>query len=94
MSRFAVLISSLIAFAPLGYAQVRFSGEGGLSPSKTQTSANQRFSVIAELKAAPVLAQSSASGRFSIAANLAVPKSIAATCGPETETIFKNGFEN
>ena len=94
MYRFAVLLIILSALAPPGFAQGRFSGAGALSPSKTQSSANQRFSAVAELKAAPVLAQASANARFSIVANLFAPKSISATCGPVTENIFKNGFEN
>lgn len=43
MYRFIVLLIILSAFAPPGFAQGRFSGAGELSPSKTQTSANQRF---------------------------------------------------
>lgn len=84
----------LLAAASFSSAADRFSGQGGLSPSSTQTSANQRFSVSAALKAAPMIAKISANGRFSVTADLAAPKSALASCGPLTDDIFKNGFEN
>jgi hypothetical protein len=66
-----------------------------LSASKTQTSGNQRFSVIADLKAAPAAsAKTSTNGRYSVIADLAAPKSALAECGLVSPDIFKNGFEN
>ena len=60
----------LSALAPPGFAAERFSGQGSLAPSKSQSSADQRFRIIADLKTAPASAKTSNNGRFSIVANL------------------------
>lgn len=88
------LLVGVLAHAPLSYAAERFSGQGNLAASQSQTSANQRFAIRAELQAAPAVSQTSTNGRFSIVADLTAPKSALGTCGPLTEVIFKNGFEN
>jgi hypothetical protein len=71
------------------FAAERFSGDAGLRPVKTQTSADQRFALNAAVQPAAT-ARSSADGRFAINAGLDAPET---TCGPLSENIFRNGFE-
>ncbi len=72
----------------------RFSGEASLSPQRTRTSTNSRFAISAELQAALPTPNSTTNGRFTVRAELTAPKSLATTCGPTLDSIFKNGFEN
>ena len=90
----ALLGWALLAVATSSVAAERYTGSGQLSASTTQTSGNQRFSVIADLKAPQAIAKTSTNGRFGAIANLAAPKSALAECGAVTDDIFKNGFEN
>lgn len=71
----------------------RFAGSGGLSVVTTQTSADQRFSLGAELQAAPTPAKASSDGRFALSAALAANNALATACGPQVDLMFKNGFE-
>lgn len=71
----------------------RFSGGGGLSVDAVQLSADQRFSLSAELQATPTPAKASSDGRFALNAALAANKALATTCGPQVDLMFKNGFE-
>lgn len=84
----------LLALAPAGYAAERFSGSATLAPKQTQTSANLRFALTAELQAAPATANGATDARFSVIAELAAPKSALTLCGPVTNALFKHGFEN
>jgi len=94
MTRIAQLLILYMSLTPSGHAEQRFSGAGKLAPSNTQTSANQRFMVSAELQAAEERLQPSPDGRFSVLANLAASKSMATACGVIPAIIFQNGFEN
>jgi hypothetical protein len=87
-------IALLVAFVPAGYAAERFGGSATLAPKQTQTSANLRFALTAELQAAPATAKVTTDARFSVIAELAAPKSALTSCGPVTDALFKNGFEN
>ena len=71
----------------------RFAGGGGLSVDAVQLSADQRFSLSAELQATPTPAKASGDGRFALNAALAANKALATTCGPQVDLMFKNGFE-
>lgn len=71
----------------------RFSGAGGLTTATTTTSADQRFSLNAELQAAPATEKASGDGRFALNAALAANKALATACGPQVDQMFKNGFE-
>ena len=71
----------------------RFSGGGSLSVDTVQLSADQRFSLNAELQAAPVAEKASTDGRFALNAALAANKALATACGPQVDLMFKNGFE-
>jgi hypothetical protein len=82
----------LLSSGALMAAEARFSGAAQLAPDKQLTSADHRFSLDAELQAAPVTAKSTADGRFSVLADLAAPKSLATACGP-SDLIFQNGFQ-
>jgi hypothetical protein len=94
MTRIAQLLILYMSLTPSGYAEERFSGAGNLAPSDMQTSANQRFTVSAELQAAPERPQPSPDGRFSLLAHLTASKSMATNCGVVPAMIFQNGFEN
>ena len=83
----------LWALNPASAAE-RFSGEATLSRSTAETSANDRFSLTAELQPAPAAAKTTADGRFSLIAELAAAKTALTACGPVLDPIFKNGFEN
>lgn len=89
----AVFITTL-AFAPSGFAAERFSGSATLAVNPAQTSANDRFSVTAELQGATAVPKTTANGRFSLIAELAAPKSALTACGLVSPDVFKNGFEN
>ena len=93
MRKFCFLLWFIAASAASAAAE-RFSGTANLSASKAQTSANARFSVTAELQAAPAAAKTTADGRFSLLADLAAPKSALTACGVIGPDIFRNGFEN
>lgn len=84
------LLASAIASAE---QPTRFSGGGGLSVDTVQLSANQRFSLNAELQSAPALEKASTDGRFALNAALAANKALATACGPQVDLMFKNGFE-
>jgi hypothetical protein len=71
----------------------RFSGSGGLSADTIQLSADQRFSLNAELQAAPAPDKASTDGRFTVNATLTANKALATACGPLVDLMFKNGFE-
>lgn len=67
----------------------RFSGSAGLSVGP-QTSADQRFTLNAELAAN----RTQASGRFALTARLMPDaKAASAICGPLGDALFSNGFE-
>jgi hypothetical protein len=94
-----------LALAPSGLAAERFSGSAKLAANPAPISANDRFSVTAELQAANELPKTTANGRFSLIAglfalaneqigNAAAPKSALTACGLVSPDIFKNGFEN
>ena len=91
LALFVVLVAPIV---PTAFAVERFSGSAKLAPNPTQTSANQRFALAAELQPANAQVKTTADGRFSVSANLTAPKSALTACGPLTEAIFKNGFEN
>ena len=84
---------TLLLITPPSFAAERFSGSANLAVNKTQSSVDQRFSVTAELQAAPLIAQATTDGRFSLLAELTAPKSLATAC-EATDLIFQNGFEN
>ncbi|MBK9654673.1 MAG: hypothetical protein IPO66_04065 [Rhodanobacteraceae bacterium] len=86
----ALLISSTLASAQ---QPARFSGGGGLSVDAVQLSADQRFSLSAELQAASTPEKASSDGRFALNAALAANKALATACGPQVDLMFKNGFE-
>lgn len=90
----SLLTLALLALAPASFAAARFSGSADLVVNLTQTSANERFAVTAELQAAPAVAKTTPDGRFSLIADLAAPKSAPTACGPVLDPVFKNGFEN
>ena len=73
-------------------AEPRFSGDASLAKSGAPSaSANGRFTLSADLRPAAVV---QSTGRFALNAKLQPdPNSIAATCGPVSNDIFKNGFE-
>ena len=71
----------------------RFSGGGGLSVDTVQLSADQRFSLSAELQAASTPEKASSDGRFALNAALAANNALATACGPQVDLMFKNGFE-
>jgi len=92
MRALAVAIG-LLASVGLSAAELepapRFSGSAGLSVGP-QTSADQRFTLNAELAAN----RTQASGRFALTARLTPDaKSAEAVCGPLGDSIFGNGFE-
>jgi len=64
-----------------------------LSVDAVQLSADQRFSLSAELQATPTPAKASSDGRFALNAALAANKALATVCGPQVDLMFKNGFE-
>jgi hypothetical protein len=94
MCKSLTLLLASLALAPPVSATERFSGSAKLSANSVQTSASGRFSVTAELQAAPAALQISANDRFSLVADLAASKSALTACGPVVDAIFKNGFEN
>ena len=83
-----------LVLVPPSLAAERYSGSAKLAANPAQTSANDRFSVTAELQAATAAPKTTANGRFSLVADLAAPKSALTACGPVGPDIFKNGFEN
>ena len=85
-----LLLASTLASAG---QPARFSGGGSLSVDSVQLSANQRFSLNAELQVAPATEKASTDGRFVLSATLAANKSLATACGPQVDLMFKNGFE-
>ena len=85
-----LLLASAIASAG---QPARFSGGGGLSVDAVQLSADQRFSLNAELQAAPAPEKASTDGRFALNAALAANNALATACGPQVDLMFKNGFE-
>ena len=89
------LLTALLLSSTLASAQqpARFSGGGGLSVDTVQLSADQRFSLNAELQVAPASEKASIDGRFALKAALAANKALATACGPQIDQMFKNGFE-
>ena len=94
MCRLPSIVFVLFALAPAIFAAERFSGSTQLTANKTQLSADQRFALSAELQAPAATEKTTADQRFSVIADLAAPKSALTACGPLTDAVFKNGFEN
>jgi hypothetical protein len=94
MFKTRVVFLCCLALALPGFAAERFSGSAKLAANPAQTSANDRFSVTAELQAATEAPKTTANGRFSLVADLSAPKSALTACGLVSPDIFKNGFEN
>ena len=88
-----LVLALLISTLANAQQPARFSGGGGLSVDAVQLSADQRFSLSAELQATPTPAKASSDGRFALNAALAANKALATTCGPQVDLMFKNGFE-
>ena len=84
------LLASTLASAQ---QPARFAGGGGLSVDSVQLSVDQRFSLNADLQAAPTAEKASTDGRFALNAALAANKALATACGPQVDLMFKNGFE-
>lgn len=94
MFKISFLCMAIVAATQPSFAAERYSGSAALSANKAHTSANDRFSITAELQAAPAYAKTTSDGRFSLIADLTAPKSALTACGPVLDPIFKNGFEN
>lgn len=86
-----LLLASTLASAG---QPARFSGGDSLDVDSVQLSANQRFSLNAELQVTPPASEkASIDGRFALKAALAANKALATACGPQIDQMFKNGFE-